>query len=211
MSKAQCSQIDKGLRALQAHGTNQQREFATWLLGKNNLTTFSIGTIASIIVDKGGANGLIQRGNATSNEASKFITITLSPEQGDFSNDQGFNGTEIILAHEGRHAWVAADIITSFSNGDVSFDPTRYNDEFQANYSAALYLRERGGKYVDWGLKNDDGHLKMENGKIKVDSDSIRNKIAGNYKDDVTGGPLTQKHPGSRLSQIYGLTPKTEK
>jgi len=209
VSGEQCTKIQEGLEALRDKGTKEQQKFANWLLHKDNKTVFTIGDKASVFInDVKGANELIQKGNATVNDASKFITISLDAK-GDFSTGAGFSGTEPVLAHEGRHAWVAADVITSFSNGDsVNSDITRFENEFQAHYSAALYLRKQGGAYVQWGLSNPHGHLKTKNGSIRVDSQSIRNKLASSYKDDATGSPLTEKNFGYRVSQIYGLKPK---
>ncbi|MGD9628005.1 MAG: RHS repeat-associated core domain-containing protein [Pyrinomonadaceae bacterium] len=180
VSKEQCTQIQKGLEALRDKGTKEQQKFAKWLLHKDNKTVFTIGEQASVgINDSKGANELIQRGNATVNEASKFITITLD-KKGDFSTSEGFSGTEPVLAHEGRHAWVAADLITSFSNGSAASDISHYENEFQAHYSAALYLRKQGGEYADWGISK-LGHLRTENGKIGVNEKAIRDKLKDSY------------------------------
>ncbi len=198
VSEDQCSQIDKGLKALRDKGTDEQRKFATWLLEDENKTVFEIGKKASVgISDSEGANKLIQKGNVTINQASEFITITLD-EKGDFSTNEGFSGTEPVLAHEGRHAWVAAHLITAFSNGSASEDISHYENEFQAHYSAALYLRKQGGDYVDWGI-NKLGHLKTVNGKITVNAQAIREKLASPAYN------LTKDKPGPKTSTMYGL------
>ena len=200
LNKTQCQQIQKGLENNRDHGNKEQKRVANWLLDKKNKTVITLDNNDSNarVNNSNGANALIQRGNATVNEASEFLTIAIKP--GNFNSDEALEGT---LVHEGRHSWVQANIITSFSNGDsVSEDITRYRDELLARDTGVKYLRDRGGKYATFAVNL--GQLKSD--KITVNEQSIRQQIATDYKDP-NGQPLTDKNQGVKVSAMFGLIP----
>jgi len=136
------------------------------------------------ISDVNGANAAIASGRLDRKTAMGFITIVIAREE--LNHPKHGNATlHGLLIHEGTHAQIRADILTSLTSTDSKKhqNETWANDEFRARMAAATYFRFRGNNYADLGI---DIKLLLNKPGLPLNEEALKKSLVNQYKGHKT-------------------------
>ncbi|MDI1243633.1 MAG: hypothetical protein PSX80_17115 [bacterium] len=198
--------VELAFDAIIEHGNALHRHIAKHILASDMLVR--VRPVSEInasgitgLIDPEATNEKIADERIGLREALGEVYIAIAEETIDTGGQRGCEGT---FVHEGRHAYDFAQMIASYSDGDVNplsiFDPTLYELELEAHKISGDYMLCIGrDEYIEEGLGLMILGRASEIEPCYVDSTGIHKRLCDSY------GLTPDGNQGPRASELLGL------